>query len=265
MTKSLFATPRPRIGQTSPRRTCLSPRSPRAKRRMRAAGALPHVLRYIRDDYHCETCQAKKGPDHRRKAQSPRVHRFNRVLSMDVFYLKYKNESIPVSEHGLPWNRLPTSLSHPQEVVRELLPRRPPGEHSQPPGSDIWDRQPPWQNSRAERHGGWLKQRVSEELDSLSPWPREGAQRKTPLSPTRSLRLSARPSTRSTGWPRNPGRKCGMASILASPCFKTALCYSVVSGCFADRVSPSPALRPESAPERGLEGSELAFRTPESP
>ena len=51
---------------------------------------------------------------------------------------------------------------------------------------------------------------------------------------------------------------------LLYPCFKTALRYGVVSGCFVDGVSPSPPLRPELAPERGLEGSELAFRTPES-
>ena len=38
--------------------------------------------------------------------------RVQRVLSMDVFFLKYKNEKHSCSEHGLPWNRLPTSLSH---------------------------------------------------------------------------------------------------------------------------------------------------------
>ena len=58
-------------------------------------------------------------------------------------------------------------------------------------------------------------------------------------------------------------RAQGHASLLY-PFFKTALRYGVVSGCFVDGVSPSPPLRPELAPERGLEGSELAFRTPES-
>ena len=51
---------------------------------------------------------------------------------------------------------------------------------------------------------------------------------------------------------------------LLYPCFKTALCYSVVSGCFVRGVSPSPRFRPELAPERGPGGSGLAFRTPES-
>ena len=45
---------------------------------------------------------------------------------------------------------------------------------------------------------------------------------------------------------------------------QTAFCFSVVSGCFVDGASPSPPLRSEPAPERGLEGLELAFRTPES-
>ena len=36
--------------------------------------------------------------------------------------------------------------------------------------------------------------------------------------------------------------------------------FSVVSGCFVDRVSPSLPLRPKLAQTRGLEGSELAFR-----
>ena len=55
----------------------------------------------------------------------------------------------------------------------------------------------------------------------------------------------------------------GKASLLY-PCFKTALCYGVVSGCFVHGVSPSRRIRPEPAPEPGLEGSELACRTPES-
>ena len=47
------------------------------------------------------------------------------------------------------------------------------------------------------------------------------------------------------------------------PCFKTALCYGVVSGCFVHRVSPSSRFRPELAPKRGPAAPELAFRTPE--
>ena len=46
--------------------------------------------------------------------------------------------------------------------------------------------------------------------------------------------------------------------------FQTALCYSVVSGCFVHGASPSASIRPEPAPKRGLGGSGLAFRRPES-
>jgi len=57
-------------------------------------------------------------------------------------------------------------------------------------------------------------------------------------------------------------RQC-IGSLLY-PCFKTALCYGVVSGCFVHGVSSSSPLRPELAPKRGPGGPGLAFRTPES-
>ena len=51
---------------------------------------------------------------------------------------------------------------------------------------------------------------------------------------------------------------------LLYPCFKTAFCFGVVSGCFVPRVCPSSRIRPELVPKRGLGGPGLAFRTPES-
>ena len=51
---------------------------------------------------------------------------------------------------------------------------------------------------------------------------------------------------------------------LLYPCFKSALCHGVVSGCFVHGVSPSSRFRPELAPKRGPAAPELAFRTPES-
>ena len=62
---------------------------------------------------------------------------------------------------------------------------------------------------------------------------------------------------------RQAGFPLPVTSLLY-PCFKTALCYGVVSGCFVHGVSPSSRFRPELAPKRGLEGPELAFRTPEN-
>ena len=173
------------------------PPKERFLRTMRAAGALPHVLRYIRDDYHCEACQAKRGPDHRRKAQCPRVHGFNRVLSMDVFYLKYRNESVPVLNivcHGTGFQmaqrivgcgaRTPTSeatwktfaaswirfMGPPSLIITdgglEFSGRFERGVEQLGVLHHITAPESPWQNSRAERHGGWLKQRLAQELDS---------------------------------------------------------------------------------------------------
>ena len=51
---------------------------------------------------------------------------------------------------------------------------------------------------------------------------------------------------------------------LSYPCFKTALCYGAVSGCFVHGVSPSSRIRPKLAPKRGPGGPGLAFRMPES-
>ena len=64
------------------------------------------------------------------------------------------------------------------------------------------------------------------------------------------------------------GERASICEEFAAPSllylvFQTAFCFSVVSGCFVDRVSPSPRFRPELAPKRGLGGSGLAFTTPE--
>ena len=61
-----------------------------------------------------------------------------------------------------------------------------------------------------------------------------------------------------------PSKASKPSSSLLYPCFKTALCYGVVSGCFVHRVSPSSRFRPELAPERGPAAPGLAFRRPES-
>ena len=62
----------------------------------------------------------------------------------------------------------------------------------------------------------------------------------------------------------NLGSLSVLLASLLYPCFKTALRCDVVSGCFVRGASPSPRFRPELAPERGLGGPGLAFRTPES-
>ena len=103
------------------------PPKDRFLRTLRAAGALSHVLKYVRDVFECEACAAKRLPDHRHKGQCPRVHAFNRVLSMDVFYVPIKGNSVPVLNvvcHGTNYLivtiRLPTASVGLAEELRRL-------------------------------------------------------------------------------------------------------------------------------------------------
>ena len=173
------------------------PPKERFLRTLRAAGALPHVLKYVRDAFECETCAAKRLPDHRRKGQCPRVHSFNRVLSMDVFYVPVKGSSVPILNvvcHGTNYqvaHRIhgtgggtPSSsatwkaflstwvrfLGPPSMVItdggKEFQGRFERGVEQLGTLHHVTAPDSPWQNSRAERHGGWLKQRMIQELES---------------------------------------------------------------------------------------------------
>lgn len=64
-------------------------------RMMRAGGAHSHVLSYIKNEFRCEQCMVNK-PDNRRRAHCPRSFAFNRVVSIDVFYIKFQQKSIPI-------------------------------------------------------------------------------------------------------------------------------------------------------------------------
>ena len=63
------------------------PPADRFLRTLKAAGALPHVLEYVRDHFKCDDCAVKVQADSRRRAQCPRLYSFNRVVSVDVMYL----------------------------------------------------------------------------------------------------------------------------------------------------------------------------------
>ena len=69
----------------------------RLLRTLKAAGRQrPAFLRYVRDEFQCQACDTKRGPDHRRKAQCPRTFAFNKVLSVDVFYHHFRGQNVPV-------------------------------------------------------------------------------------------------------------------------------------------------------------------------
>ena len=165
-------------------------------RTLKAAGALPHVLRYVRDEFRCETCNVKRGADPRRRAQCPRLFSFNRVLSIDVFFVSFRNRLEPIlnvvchgtnyqlaqrieSSSGAPtahatWRALLTTwiryLGPPSLIItdggKEFQGRFERGLEQLGILQHVTAPESPWQNSRAERHGGWLKQKLTQELDS---------------------------------------------------------------------------------------------------
>eukprot|EP00959_Pyramimonas_sp_CCMP1952_P063862 1334219-Pyramimonas_sp.AAC.1 len=57
---------------------------------LRIAGARPEILHWARHKFQCPHCASHSRPCWRRKAHLPRTHRFNRLLSVDLFYLEFQ-------------------------------------------------------------------------------------------------------------------------------------------------------------------------------
>ena len=172
------------------------PPQDRFLRTLRAAGALPHVLRYVKEEFKCETCSVKRGVDPRRRAQCPRTFSFNKILSIDVFFIPFRNHLEPIlnvvchgtnyqlaqrieSTSGAPsahatWRALLTTwiryLGAPSLIItdggKEFQGRFERGLEQLGILQHVTAPESPWQNSRAERHGGWLKQKLNQELDA---------------------------------------------------------------------------------------------------
>ena len=171
-------------------------------RMMRAGGAHSHVLKYIKEEFQCEQCALKNRPDNRRRAHCPRSFAFNRVVSIDVLYIKFQQKSIPIlnmvctgSNYQIA-QRLPVPEGHtgaaPSSEVtwRQFLQTwirffGPPAMLVCDSGNEFKGRfergcesqgilqhvilpECPWQNSKAERHGGWLKEKLDKEVNSGS-------------------------------------------------------------------------------------------------
>ena len=166
-------------------------------RTLKAAGALPHVLRYVKNEFRCADCDMKHGPDHRRRAQCPRQFSFNRVLSIDVFYLRFKGKSVPMlnmvcsgtnyqvvqridgNSAGTPTSHLTWKaflhawvrfLGAPNMIIcdggSEFKGHFERGLEQLGVLQHVTIPESPWQNSKSERHGGWLKERLQREIDS---------------------------------------------------------------------------------------------------
>lgn len=176
------------------------PPKERLLRAFRAAGALPQVIHYIKNEHHCDDCHIRQGPDNHRRAQLPRTFSFNKVVSLDFLYIRWRECSVailnavdlgtgyqvavrsPMAEGtsgGTPtsqtaWNLFLSTwiryLGAPQLVISD-------------PGNEfrgafarglehmgimqhLTHPESPWENGRAERHGGWLKERLDKELQS---------------------------------------------------------------------------------------------------
>ena len=197
--------PRPRISEEQKRLVKKlhintgHPPPDRFLRTMRAAGALPHVLEYIRDHFRCDDCDVKVQADSRRRAQCPRLYAFNKVLSMDIMYLRFQEAQIPilnmvctgtnyhVAVRILDANGTPTSsatwkhfletwvryIGAPNLVITDggnefkgAFERFERGLEQLGCLQHVCAAESPWQNAKSERHGGWLKRRLTQEVES---------------------------------------------------------------------------------------------------
>ena len=170
----------------------------RMMRALKAAGAKPQVLKFVRDEFQCEDCNLKQLPDNRRRAQLPRTFAFNKVVSIDFLYVHYQGLKIPVfnmvcvgtsyqvavrapvpegSQGGTPTSALTWKLfaetwlryfGAPQVVIcdagnefKALFER-----NLELTGcyQHVIHPESPWENAKAERHGGWLKNRLDSEI-----------------------------------------------------------------------------------------------------
>eukprot|EP00435_Cladocopium_sp_Y103_P027150 s2554_g6.t1 len=125
---------------------------------LKAAKAQPKVIRYVRDEMHCEECMRQRREVRRRPAAYPRTFEFNRIAGADIFYIKWNGKKIPflnVVDHGSNWQTTcmvrPTSRGRFERGLEQLR-----------------ILQSPWQNGRVERHGQWLKDRIELEVESGS-------------------------------------------------------------------------------------------------
>ena len=169
-------------------------------RALRAAGALPHVLQYVRNDFRCDDREVRHGPAVHRKAQLPKTFSFNKVVCLDFFYISWQDQQVaimnmvdlgtgfqvavraPAAEgtHGgtptsaMAWRLFVTTwvryYGAPQMIMcdagNEFMGLFERGLENMGILQHVIHVEAPWENGRAERHGGWLKTRVERELQS---------------------------------------------------------------------------------------------------
>eukprot|EP00435_Cladocopium_sp_Y103_P028637 s478_g7.t1 len=176
------------------------PPKERFLRALRAAGALPQVLHYVQNEYQCDDCQLRQRPDFHRKAQLPRTFSFNKVVCLDFLYVKWRDLNVaifnmvdlgtgfqaavraPIAEgtHGgtptsqTAWRVFVTSwvrfYGAPHMVIcdagNEFKGHFERSLENAGILQHVIHPEAPWENGKAERHGGWLKDRLDRELQS---------------------------------------------------------------------------------------------------
>ena len=168
---------------------------------LKAAGAKDRVLHYVKEHFQCDHCDLQRFPKSRRKAAIPPTYAFNKVVGVDLFYINFERKIVPflnVVDHGTGFqmcamvrdqqNEVPNGnpgshniwrcfqntwlryLFEPEIVISddgpEFSDRFARGLEQHGTFHHIVDRQSPWQNARAERHGGWIKEKLQAELSA---------------------------------------------------------------------------------------------------
>ena len=169
-------------------------------RMLKAAGTKEEVLKYVRDRFSCDHCNLQRGMAPRRRAQMPRTFAFNKIVALDVLYISFQEFRVPILNAVCVGSNLqvavrlpiPTGLSGGTPTshacwkgfvetwcrylgIPEMVMSDPGNEfrghfergcefygifqHLTHPDS-------PWENGKAERHGGWLKDRLDAEIRS---------------------------------------------------------------------------------------------------
>ncbi|CAK0864783.1 unnamed protein product, partial [Prorocentrum cordatum] len=150
---------------------------------LKAAQAKPEVLRYVRDEFTCGDCQAHSRTAASRPAAVPKTFEFNKIIALDTFFLTFKDQQLAflnVICHGTNFQVVElydgTALGAWRAFMRAWVrPFGPPVFAITDGGPEfkgqfergvehlgifhhITDSESPWQNGRAERHGGWVKE-----------------------------------------------------------------------------------------------------------
>ena len=164
---------------------------------LKAAKAKEAVLKYVQEEFHCPNCMRQRRPVTRKVASAPRTFSFNTIIGIDVFYINFQSRTpvfLNVVDHGTNFQQIAMyshydggvpSSRETWKIFQEVWvrPFGIPQTLVSDGGSEfknqferglehlgclqvVCDASCPWQNSKTERHGGWVKDRAELELSS---------------------------------------------------------------------------------------------------